>query len=366
MLYSELLPQFRREVEILRTLQHPNIIRLEDVFETEDTLHVVTELATGGELFDFLTSHPNSVLTEAAVSHLIRQCISAVAYMHEHGVFHRDIKLENILLASKPPARGRAGGGADAYSGIQLKIIDFGLSKSHPGNTGTPHTTKTFFGTAGYIAPEMLRRSAYTQAVDVWALGVVTFVLLCGVFPFNDSKTTRNQRVDYSLKFPSWVADDVSDSAKDLLAHMLQVDPRRRISARDALRHPWVAGQTASPRHVLSSPGRFPTLRSPMPVLGGSRGRGASFTGGEGEKGAERPMILEQVREEDVMHGTTSPTPVLEAPPTSRNERRREQRHRVQSRISPEPEPSSASSSSEDLTSLGSSSSSSLGSPSLG
>jgi len=254
--YRNLIPQFRKEVEILRGLNHPNIIRLKDVFESSTMLHVVTELATGGELFDFLVSKPNCTLTEASASFLVRQCIGAVAYMHRHSIIHRDLKLENILI-HKP---------VEHYKDIQLKIIDFGLSKSFTreqedeeddddGKESNQRGTRiqrasTFFGTAGYIAPEMMKRKAYTKSVDVWALGVITFVLLCGVFPFDDQKRPNDM---YKLRFPSW-ASGVSDFAKNLIGRLLEVNPETRISAEKALEHPWVTGSLASPMAVLKSP----------------------------------------------------------------------------------------------------------------
>lgn len=129
----------------------------------------MTEYAAGGELFDHLVSRPNGLLSEAEASQLIRQVVSAVAYMHRSNVIHRDIKLENILLAR------------NSVDEIQLKIIDFGLAKL----MGPNEKAKTFFGTVGYLAPEMARRQ-YSFGVDVWAVGVLTYVLLCGVFPFDD------------------------------------------------------------------------------------------------------------------------------------------------------------------------------------
>ena len=291
-LYADLLPQFRREVDILRRLQHPNIIRLHRVFESKTTLHVVTELASGGELFEYLVGRPNSILTEATVSFLIRQCFSAAAHMHAHGIIHRDIKLENILLASKPNEEEDDDEGALAYDNITLKIIDFGLAFTQdqdgsgpragqqqqqqqpppgpgPGQQQPLRTAKTFFGTVGYIAPEMLKRKNYTDAVDVWALGVVTYVLLCGVFPFEEQQQggggggkKRFQPNDYKLRYPAWV-HTLSESARDLLQWVLTVEPGKRPSAQEVLLHPWVSGETASPRQQLQSPGHLAKLRNP-------------------------------------------------------------------------------------------------------
>mmetsp|Transcript_2237 Transcript_2237/g.2532 ORF Transcript_2237/g.2532 Transcript_2237/m.2532 type:complete len:436 (-) Transcript_2237:661-1968(-) len=234
-MYNDIYQQLKREVDILDNLRHPHIIRLYGMFESEKVLHMVTEYASGGELFDYLVSRPNGLLSEAQASQLIRQVVSAVAYMHSNKVIHRDIKLENILLAEKP--------GKD----IKLKIIDFGLAKTMAPN----EKAKTFFGTVGYLAPEMTKRR-YSFGVDVWAVGVLTYVLLCGVFPFDDD-ARKNRSSQYKLKFPPW-AKNISSSAKDLLYTLLQVKPSARATATEATQHPWVKGETASPKLLLSSP----------------------------------------------------------------------------------------------------------------
>jgi len=252
MMYSSLLGQFRKEMDILHGLNHPNIIQLEEMFEGQSFIHLVTEVASGGELFDYLTCQPSNMLTEETVSFFIRQLFSAVAYMHDHGVIHRDLKLENILLAEAPNKDG-------TFRDIRLKIIDFGLSKTFDtceideGGV-SPIIGRSFFGTVGYISPEMMKRSSYTRAVDVWSLGVVAFVLLCGVFPFNDNGNHFKKSHDYKLRFPPWNVE-LSESSKDLLESLLEINPQKRFTAKTAMRHPWVSGITASPEIVLQSPG---------------------------------------------------------------------------------------------------------------
>eukprot|EP00511_Aplanochytrium_stocchinoi_P001165 CAMPEP_0204827046 /NCGR_PEP_ID=MMETSP1346-20131115/4613_1 /ASSEMBLY_ACC=CAM_ASM_000771 /TAXON_ID=215587 /ORGANISM="Aplanochytrium stocchinoi, Strain GSBS06" /LENGTH=352 /DNA_ID=CAMNT_0051955339 /DNA_START=103 /DNA_END=1158 /DNA_ORIENTATION=- len=221
-MYTDIYQQLKREVDILDSLRHPYIIRLHGMFESEKALHVVTEYAAGGELFDYLISRPNGLLSEAEASQLIRQITSAVAYMHMNNVLHRDIKLENILLADKP----------EEHNSCVLKIIDFGLAKTMKRS----ERAKTFFGTVGYLAPEMVSRR-YSFGVDVWAIGVLTFVLLCGVFPFEDD-VRKGAKVNYKLKFPPW-AKNISASAKDLLKALLQVNPNARATAASAMDHPW-------------------------------------------------------------------------------------------------------------------------------
>ena len=235
--YPTLMKQLKEEARLLEELHHPNIIALHAMFESSCTLHLVTEYASGGELFEYLISRPNGLLSEAEASRLIRQILAAIAYMHECGVMHRDIKLENILLAEKPKG-----------SKTTLKLIDFGLAKS----TRDCEHAKTFFGTVGYIAPEMLTKK-YTNAIDLWAAGVLTYILLCGVFPFEDDVRKR-LKVDYTLRFPPWTKSKLSASAKDLLSSLLCVYPSQRSTAQSALEHPWIRGSTASPKCILSSP----------------------------------------------------------------------------------------------------------------
>lgn len=267
LMFNELLTQFRQEVEVLRVLSHPHIIRLFEVFESDTTLHVITEYVQGGELFDYLVERPDRLLSEAEASGIIRQVAWALAYMHREGVMHRDLKLENILVAHRP---------LDDEEYPTIKIIDFGLAKKYnerdqelhltqvEGDNGTVElrpTANTFFGTVGYIAPEMIKRKGYTSQVDNWALGVLTYVLLCGIFPFDDDPNSAFTRKisDYVIKFPPWAT--LSDSAKDLLKHLLEVNPNKRMTAGKAMVHPWVAGETASKIAVLGTPKLLEELR---------------------------------------------------------------------------------------------------------
>ncbi|KAH9262745.1 hypothetical protein BASA82_000219 [Batrachochytrium salamandrivorans] len=301
--YSDLLlEQFRLEAKILRSLSHPNIIKLFECFESEQSLHVVTEYVAEGELFDYLVERPDRLLSEAEASGIVRQIAHALAYLHREGVVHRDIKLENILVSRRPLEE-------DGELFPQVKLIDFGLAKKIEvgdtsvlsGNNRRELTAHTYFGTLGYIAPEMNTKRVYNQAVDVWALGVLTYVLLCGVFPFEGD--TKNIS---SIKYPPW-AQSISASAKDLVEKLLCVDPIKRLSASRTCAHEWVAGSTASRLALLGTPQLLESLRlgnqygqkDLKPRVWESRltGGGGSGGGGGNEEafGAVSPLSLDRI-----------------------------------------------------------------------
>ena len=238
------LDQFYMEIETLRSLRHPNIIQLFDVYITDDKIYIIMELMSGGELFDYVVK--KGTLTEEEASRIVRKVTDALVYMHSKNVIHRDLKPENLLLARDPRST----------HDIEVKIIDFGLSKIM---VDGPVAT-SFLGTRGYLAPEMIQRRDYTKSVDAWALGVIVFVLLCGCLPFDDDcqsiPSSPDLRAKFTLRFPRW-AKDLSRSAKDLLNHLLDIDSRRRYTAEQALDHPWVRGETASRDSLLQSPGRI-------------------------------------------------------------------------------------------------------------
>mmetsp|Transcript_23459 Transcript_23459/g.55251 ORF Transcript_23459/g.55251 Transcript_23459/m.55251 type:complete len:432 (+) Transcript_23459:280-1575(+) len=249
--FHGMMEQFHTEIEALRALDHPSIIQLLDVFISEEKIFIVMELMEGGELFDYVVQ--KGTLTEDEASDIVRKVTSAMVYMHSQNIVHRDLKPENLLLRRKP------NGPQDS---VDVKIIDFGLSKCM-----TEPVAQSFLGTRGYLAPEMLQRRDYTKAVDTWALGVIVFVLLCGCLPFDDDSATVPSddlvRAKFVLRFPRW-AKNLSPSAKDLLSHLLDVNPSRRYTAEQALDHPWVTGKTAPKGNLLASPGRIkksPALR---------------------------------------------------------------------------------------------------------
>jgi serine/threonine protein kinase len=235
--FSGLMDQFNLEIKVLKLLNHPHIIKLIDAFETSDSVYMVLEQCNGGELFDHVVD--KGTLSEEEASSIIRSITSAVCHMHSIDIIHRDLKPENLLLTSP---------GKDA----EVKLIDFGLAKIMQDDVA-----RSFLGTRGYLAPEMLRRDAYDKSVDMWALGVIAFVLLCGCLPFDDDGSRISSesaaRRKFTLRFPRWSAN-LSNSAKDLLYNLLDVDPKNRFTAEQALAHPWVKGQTVQPNNYLQSP----------------------------------------------------------------------------------------------------------------
>ena len=153
--FTGLLDQFYVEIKALQTLQHPNVIHLEDIFETSSKIYMVMEMMRGGELFDYVVE--KGTLSEEEASAFVRKITSSVCHMHNANIIHRDLKPENLLLTSKD-------------KNAEVKLIDFGLAKIIPDSTGS---ATSFLGTKGYLAPEMLQRNSYDKAIDMWALGII-------------------------------------------------------------------------------------------------------------------------------------------------------------------------------------------------
>mmetsp|Transcript_19140 Transcript_19140/g.34908 ORF Transcript_19140/g.34908 Transcript_19140/m.34908 type:complete len:506 (-) Transcript_19140:2424-3941(-) len=219
---AEDMLQFTAEIEVLRTLDHPNILKLYEFYEDSKCFYLVTEYLAGGELFDFIIKQ--QALSESMAAQVMNQLLSAVNYCHKNNIVHRDLKPENLLLA-------------EAGSLSQIKVIDFGTSTLKlPGQT-----LQNLKGTAYYIAPEMLGKP-YNEKCDLWSCGVILHVMLSGTAPFigPDSKTilARVKKAKYKLEGQTW--DSVSDMGKDLVRKLMEPDPARRLSAEDALNHQWI------------------------------------------------------------------------------------------------------------------------------
>ncbi|XP_023403854.1 calcium/calmodulin-dependent protein kinase type IV isoform X2 [Loxodonta africana] len=199
----------RTEIGVLLRLSHPNIIKLKEIFETPTEISLVLELVTGGELFDRIVE--KGYYSERDAADAVKQILEAVAYLHENGIVHRDLKPENLLYATPAP---------DA----PLKI-----------------------------APEILRGCAYGPEVDMWSVGIITYILLCGFEPFYDERGDqfmfrRILNCEYYFISPWW--DEVSLNAKDLVRKLIVLDPKKRLTTFQALQHPWVTGKAANFVHM--------------------------------------------------------------------------------------------------------------------
>nr|XP_010342847.2 calcium/calmodulin-dependent protein kinase type II subunit alpha isoform X4 [Saimiri boliviensis boliviensis] len=217
--------KLEREARICRLLKHPNIVRLHDSISEEGHHYLIFDLVTGGELFEDIVAR--EYYSEADASHCIQQILEAVLHCHQMGVVHRDLKPENLLLASK-------------LKGAAVKLADFGLAIEVEGEQ---QAWFGFAGTPGYLSPEVLRKDPYGKPVDLWACGVILYILLVGYPPFWDEDQHRlYQQIKagaYDFPSPEW--DTVTPEAKDLINKMLTINPCKRITAAEALKHPWIS-----------------------------------------------------------------------------------------------------------------------------
>lgn len=226
----------QQEIGVLKSVSHPNMLCLKDTFDEEDGVYLVLELAPEGELFNTIVMKQK--LTEEETRKVFIQLFQGIKYLHERNIVHRDIKPENILLADK---------------NLSIKLADFGLAKI----IGEESFTTTLCGTPSYVAPEILENSKqrkYTRAVDVWSLGVVLYICLCGFPPFSDELHTPENPYNLSQQikmgrfdYPSPYWDSVGDPALDLIDRMLTVDVDKRISIDECLDHPWVNNRGINP-----------------------------------------------------------------------------------------------------------------------
>jgi calcium-dependent protein kinase len=225
---TEGLRALRNEIFIMCQLDHPNVVRIEEVYESVNEIYILQELCVGGDLFDRLDEQTDYHYTEAQCAHLVKQMLSSVRYLHSKGIIHRDLKLENFLFSSIKVES-------------ELKMIDFGLSKHfvlgehHHEQVGTPYT----------VAPEIIR-GAYDEKSDIWALGVITYLLLSGETPFGgldgeDLMLVKENIMRAEVLFePKEVWESVSDAGKNFVKTLLNPEPTLRPTARETQKNPWI------------------------------------------------------------------------------------------------------------------------------
>jgi calcium/calmodulin-dependent protein kinase I len=223
----------RREIEIMKKVAHASILKLHEIYEDEDKVYIVMELVSGSELFDRIVDR--GYYSEKNAINIVKQILSAVAYLHGAGIAHRDLKPENLLCS---------GSGDNEI----VKIADFGLSKMF----NNDEELMTSCGTPGYVAPEVLMCESYDKSVDMWGIGIITYILLAGYPPFYAENDTalfeKIMNAEYDFDDECW--DDVSDLAKDFIRHLLVKDPKERYTAEQALKHPWLNQTDASDKQL--------------------------------------------------------------------------------------------------------------------
>lgn len=232
------LDHLQREVQLLDKMDHVGIMKMVDCYEDAQYLHIVSERYTGGELFDKISEYttPTGCFSERKSAGIIKSLLEAVAYLHENDIVHRDIKPENILFKSTS-ASNREDSVAD------IKLIDFGLSRMHRPEVDAPMTNPV--GTAYYMSPELLK-GKYDKSCDVWSIGTIVYILLCGYPPFNGD--TDPDIFDCIKKgdfgFPEEAWSTKSEDAKNFIKLLLRMDPKSRLTAEEALDHAWIRNNT--------------------------------------------------------------------------------------------------------------------------
>jgi len=243
-----------REIEVMKKINHTNVIRLYEIFEESKKTNLVMELVTGGELFDEIVNRGQ--YTEKDAAFVMGTLCNALDYLHKLRIVHRDLKPENILLAEKPSPGKEP----------QIKVADFGLARL----ISDKDMMKTACGTPGYVAPEVLKNKGYDSgAVDLWSAGVILYILLCGFPPFYEEELPAlfDQILKARYDFPSPWWDQISggkgkgDGAKDLVRSCLVVDPVKRYTAAQVLAHPWIKGNAPDTAIDLNNLRKFQATR---------------------------------------------------------------------------------------------------------
>ncbi|GAN10721.1 calcium/calmodulin-dependent protein kinase I [Mucor ambiguus] len=233
------------ELDILKQVRHPHIVSMHNLYESIDAVYIVTDLASGGELFQQLLKKGS--YTEKDASNLTRQMLEGLQYLHERDIVHRDMKPENLLFQT-------------AGDDSNLMITDFGLSKILKAQDDI---LTTACGTPGYVAPEVLLQTGHNKPVDLWSVGVILFTLLSGYTPFwgEDQASLFESIMAGQYEYDEEYWSDISDSARNLIDKLLTFDPNSRITAEEALQHPWITGTGSKEAGPRTSTNLAPAIR---------------------------------------------------------------------------------------------------------
>eukprot|EP00178_Gracilaria_changii_P017780 TRINITY_DN506_c0_g1_i1.p1 TRINITY_DN506_c0_g1~~TRINITY_DN506_c0_g1_i1.p1 ORF type:complete len:487 (+),score=92.93 TRINITY_DN506_c0_g1_i1:157-1461(+) len=221
-----------REVDIMKSVSHPNVVDTIDIFDSPSQLHIVLEYMQGGELFDIIAEAGS--FSEQQAAQVTRDVIKGIKYLHMHDIVHRDIKPENVLCKAKSWP-------------LQVKIADFGLANfSKDGEINEQE--QNMIGTPGYVAPEVVKREKYGPGVDMWAIGVLLYIMLSGKMPFygRDDHACLKMTATGKYSMPAKEWSKISDDAISLVKGLLQLNPEKRLTANAALEHRWLADPSAA------------------------------------------------------------------------------------------------------------------------
>ncbi|CAI4051105.1 hypothetical protein SKDZ_15G1380 [Saccharomyces kudriavzevii ZP591] len=244
------LQMLYEELSILQKLSHPNIVAFKDWFESKDKFYIVTQLATGGELFDRILSRGK--FTEVDAVEIVVQILGAVEYMHSKNVVHRDLKPENVLYVDKS-------------ENSPLVIADFGIAKQLKGKEDLIYKAA---GSLGYVAPEVLTQDGHGKPCDIWSIGVITYTLLCGYSPFiaesveGFMEECTAYRYPVTFHMPYW--DSISVDAKHFILKALRLDPADRPTATELLDDPWITSKRVETSNILPDVKRGFSLRKKL------------------------------------------------------------------------------------------------------